>query len=318
MLIRLRKLFERLQIQVVLYFPFTRLLLAKVARSGVQYNYFMHIIIGIFGILMLPVAAVSSAYNKIRGRFVIGQVTMVITTRCNLKCKKCSSMMPLYEHPQDMMLVDVLSDIERFLEAVDHVYAYQLLGGEPFLNKDIAEIIKKLLSSKKISSINIVTNGGVLPKKDALLVMKDKRVKIQISGYPQNLVPNYPKFIKALDDNGIQYAYSKDQKWKDLGDKTFINRTPAQKKEVFSLCAFTLCNHLLNGRYYVCPVAADGMNVGILPEVKSDYVDIRDLSAQEAREKLKQLLKKRHMSTCDYCEGNTFLSKTIPAAEQLR
>jgi len=318
MLIKLRKLFERLQIQVILHFPLTRILLAKVGRSGVQYNRLMHLLTGFLGVLMLPVAAVSSLNNKVHDRFVIGQVTMVITTRCNLKCKKCSSMMPFYERPQDMALSDVLNDIDLFLKIVDHVYAFQLLGGEPFLNRDIAVIIERLLSSDKISTINIVTNGGILPREDALEAMKDKRVKVQISGYPQNLVPNFPKFVRLLDDSGIDYAYSKDQKWKDLGDKTFINRTEAQKREVFSLCAFTLCNHMINGRYYLCPVAADGMNVGIIPENRDDFVDLRELSTEDARGQMKQLLKKKYMSACDYCEGNTFLSQTIPAAEQTR
>jgi len=318
MLLALRKFFERLQIQVILRFPLTRVLLAKVARSGVQYNTFMHLLTGFLGVLMLPVAIVSSLIDKIRGRFVIGQVTMVITTRCNLKCKKCSSMMPLYKHPQDMAMADILQDIDLFLGAVDHVYAYQLLGGEPFLHKDIAQAIRKLLSSDKVSTVNIVTNGGVVPKEEALAAMKDTRVKVQISGYPPELVPRLPQFLKALDDNGIKYAISKDQKWKDLGDKTFIERTPAQKKELFSLCAFTLCNHLINGRYYICPVAADGMNSGIIPECTDDYVDIRELSSQDAREQLKRLVKKDYISACDYCEGNTFLAKTIPAAEQIR
>jgi hypothetical protein len=200
---------------------------------------------------------------------------------------------------------------------VDYIYAFQIAGGEPFIHKDIAIIINKLLSSKKIATINIVTNGDVIPGKDALAAMRDKRVKVQISGYPLSVVPNISEFIRTLDENNIRYAYSKNQKWKYLGDKSFKSRTNYEKKELFSLCLFALCNHMIDGKYHICPFSANGMNIGVFPEDENDFVDIRKLSVNDAKQKLRKVLELEYISACDYCEGNTFLSKTINAAEQI-
>jgi organic radical activating enzyme len=318
MFISLRKMIEKLQIRILFNFPLLRVLIAKIALSGFKYNLPMYLVTVFLGVFLLPIAILHSTINTLCGKFVIGQISTIITTMCNLKCVQCLSMMPLYRHPLNMDLVSVLNDIDKLLEIVDYIYAFQISGGEPFLNKDIAVIIKRLLSSNKIATINIVTNGGVIPEKETLNAMKDKKVKVQISGYPQDLVPNISEFMKTLDNNNIKYAYSVNQKWKYLGDKSYKHREPVQRKEVFDLCVFTMCNHMINGKYHICSFSANGMNLGIIPQDSSDYVDIRELPILEARKELRCLLNKKYITACNYCEGNTFLSKTIPSAEQIK
>jgi organic radical activating enzyme len=313
----LRKLIEKAQILAVHSFPFVNLIFAKIALTGIKYNKLMSVIASASCIFMFPVAILNNLYNTLAGKFVIGQVSISITTLCTLKCKECSTMMPLYKNPKNMDCMDIISDIDKLLDAVDCIYVFYVYGGEPFIHRDIAKIINKLLSSKKIKRVNIVTNGTIIPGKEATDIMKSKKLKVQISGYPQSVVPNVSVLIKYLKENNIYYVYNKSQKWKYLGDKKIIKRNPHEKREVFDLCYSTLCNTMIHGKFHICPVAAAGVDLGIFPERDNDFVNIRELSREDARKKLKELFSLRYISACDFCEGNTFLAKTIEVAEQI-
>ena len=314
---RMRILFEKLQIKTVARFPFTRVLISRFAVSGIQYHPLLHTIAGILGVLMLPLAVAVSVADRIRGRFAIGQATVILTTRCNLRCIHCSTLIPYSAHPQNMDTALVLEDIEKLFEAVDHIYAFQISGGEPFLHPDLATVIEKVLSIGRIKTLNVVTNGGVLPSAEALRALQDRRVKVQISGYPKHLVPQRARFIETLEEHSIAFGISADQKWKYLGDRTYVARSEDERKELLSLCAFSLCHHMFDGKYFICSFAAHGMDAGIIAVDPNDFVDVRNLDTATTRAQLQHLLCRPYTSACDYCLGNTHFSKTIPAAEQL-
>jgi hypothetical protein len=74
---------------------------------------------------------------------------------------------------------------------------------------------------------------------------------------------------------------------------------------------------MINGKYHICPYSAHGMELGVVPLNNNDFVNAREHNIADSRTELKQLFRKKHISACHYCEGNTFLSKTIKAAEQI-
>jgi organic radical activating enzyme len=302
---------------MVHHFPFINLIFAKIALTGVTYNKRMMIIVAIICIFMFPLAILDKLYNLLTRKFVIGRVQITITTLCTLRCKDCCAMMPSYRSPKNMDYLDIIGDIYKLLDAVDCIYTFYIIGGEPFIHNDIAKIINKLLSSNKIKRINIVTNGTVILNKETIDIMKTKRVTVQISGYPQNVVPNISTFIKCLQENNIRYVYNSDQRWKYLGDKKFIERDSRAKREVFDLCYNTLCNTMINGKYSICSFAAAGIDLGIFPKNENEFVDIRELAKADIRGKLKQLFSLKYLSACDFCEGCTFSAKTIEPAEQI-
>ena len=69
----------------------------------------------------------------------------------------------------------------------------RVLGGEPFLNKDLDKIINKLLKSNKIQRIEVVTNGTIIPNnKELLNILSNSRVNISISKYPYSKYSAFP------------------------------------------------------------------------------------------------------------------------------
>ena len=317
MFVPIRKLINKTQILFVRTFPLLRVVLFKVALPGMKYDTPHIVTLTILCLLVFPIAVFHSLYNRITGKFIIDNVQTCITTLCTLKCKECVTMIPLYSKPQNMNCTNILSDIDKLLKIVDYIVTFGVSGGEPFLHGNLAEIVNKMLLSNKISYIGIATTGMVIPKKEIIDVLKNNRIKVIISGYPEKLVPNVSKFIKILRDNGINYGYSKNQKWKYYGDKNFKNRSIHENRELFSLCISSLCNVILDGKYYVCIFSVGGIDLGIIPQNEDDFVNIRELSVEEAKTKLLSFRRKKIFFCCNYCDGNTFLSKTIEPAEQI-
>ncbi len=101
-----------------------------------------------------------------------------ITGRCNLKCRHCLVNSPDY-HDKDLSLDECLRIVEQLHDC--GLRRIELTGGEPFMRKDWAEIVKAL-SDKEIVITDIFTNGLFLTDK-VLDVFKGcgQRPRFQIS-----------------------------------------------------------------------------------------------------------------------------------------
>ncbi|MDR1908139.1 MAG: hypothetical protein LBQ43_04760 [Holosporales bacterium] len=266
---------------------------------------------------MIPISIFEKIFALCTRRVVIGQVGIIVTSRCTLKCKECSALIPYCTQPLNKTLNDILNDIDILLDVVDYIYVVQLLGGEPFLHGDLDVIIDKLSSSNKVAAINIVTNGTILPNKKVITAMQNKKIRVQISGYPKTLVKNIDGFIDILKLHNVKFNHSTSLKWRHMGDRSFKNRNNGELKELFELCTSTLCNTLIDGEYHICPISGNGMSFGVIPKNATDFVDIRSLPKMEARQSMRKFFSRKVFSACNYCDGNTIYSKIIEPAEQV-
>jgi len=313
----LRRLFEIIKIRCVKSFPLVRLLLSKIGLSGLNFNIPAMIIAAVGGGLLLPFALLFNLFYKLKGKLALGSCALIITTHCTLKCRNCSYMIPHYKHPKNMELPEILSDIDKLLSIADLIFAFYLAGGEPFIHKDIDVIINKIANSDKIKSLNITTNGTILPDQKVIHSLRNKKITVQISGYPKELVPNADKLMEILKSHKIRFTYSKDLIWKDNDAGVNKNRNTAQRKRVFEICVHSVCQHLINGEFHICPVSANLMNNGVMQKNENDFANIRDLSSKEARKKIKALLNCKEVAACSYCDGATIYTPTIPPAIQM-
>jgi MoaA/NifB/PqqE/SkfB family radical SAM enzyme len=82
------------------------------------------------------------------------EVAIELTGRCNLNCKYCFSERTDKQIP--------LTKVEDILNQVDEMGVFEVCfsGGEPFLRKDIFDILN--YSLKKNFDLSIVTNGSLL------------------------------------------------------------------------------------------------------------------------------------------------------------
>ena len=123
-------------------------------------------------------------------------VTYLVTLRCNLKCQMCD-VWKIQDYPE----MD-LDQIDRVFSDLGRLSVVRLSGGEPFLRKDMAEIISIVRKRSRPEYIQINTNGMVQGRVLSTLESVDCRnLHIKVS-------------IDAMDDvhdevRGVEGSFNK-------------------------------------------------------------------------------------------------------------
>lgn len=248
----------------------------------------------------------------------IYHVELPVTQKCNLRCKKCVFMMPYFEHPVDFNVEDCIKYMRKLFEAVDAIQIFRILGGEPFLYKDLAPIISEAVSCSKVKTVEIVTNGTIVPNENLISVLQNPKLKIQISDYGE-LSRNKEKIKDLCKKNNIACVIrgSDEKNWFDAGDLHFRGRSQKELKKQFKKCG-EICRSLHDGKLYFCPRASFGTKLGI-PNIESEYVDFcEDSDTKYLRDEIYLYNQKKYLLACNYCDEGTNKYKPIPVAEQLK
>lgn len=110
-------------------------------------------------------------------------VTFSVTARCQSKCKTCHIGLR-YQHDPNRKNKDLkLDEIEKIFRSLGPVYFFNISGGEPFLRKDLPEIIKIGCEYLKPKLIHIPTNA-ILSEKIRDLTVECLEI---IKGYDQKI-----------------------------------------------------------------------------------------------------------------------------------
>ena len=246
-------------------------------------------------------------------RFDIPFVEMTMTTRCTLRCRYCSNLIPLHSTPEHFPKEEVLDDLDRLLDRVDWIYRLKLHGGEPLSYPWLDEVLQYALSKPQIKEVRASTNGTLLPDAGLLSVMKDPRFILHISGYAAYR-ESAEALIDLLDRHQIRWYYMEGQRWQDLGD-------PWQKRgrsgdELAALaenCNMRKCTAYYHGKIFVCSFAANRYQ---LSESKDAlFVDLHDPNNDAAS--IRRFFLHRSYPECDWCSGILPDGPEIEAGEQL-
>jgi len=266
--------------------------------------------------------------------FCLDRSVLNITSRCTLKCKLCVTGCPFYDVPPHYDLETCKKSIVRFFEIVDYVRWYELSGGEPFIHKQLPQIIEEVMQFKsKFDKLLIITNGTLMPSEELenVLVRHRDKLYFMISHYGDISVcaDDLEDYFKERSiEVKVKKYYGDDQHfggWVDYGECKNYNRSEDELNSVFSRCGATKMNGNLtthNGKIHWCVPSAKNMTIlKKIPDVESDYIDLfnDELSVAEQREKIRNLYQKKYISACKYCSGGfgNENAKRYPAAEQL-
>lgn len=259
-----------------------------------------------------------NAFYKVNINFV----EFCLTTRCTLKCKKCWHLMPYYlfnsngiKKAGDFPFKEVKKSIKKFLQTVNIVENFCLLGGEPFIYNDLDKVIKILDNSKKVKRIGIITNGTIIPNKKIINAISIPKVYVEISDYGK-LSTHLKDVIKILNENKIPYTIRNcyEDLWVDPGEITSRGLSEEQLCKQYSECTVPLCQLILDGKFYMCPRCAHMINLKLIPNNK-EYVDFIKNNRWANRIALKKLFNRKFLTSCNYCNSISS-DKRIEAAEQ--
>lgn len=263
----------------------------------------------------IPTEAPADASAQVAApRDTLDYTEMFITAYCNLKCKYCSASIPYYKNKYHIGIDFLIRQMDAYLEAINGVDRFRIIGGEPFLHPQLDVIIEHLLASPKIGRIHIVTNGAIVPKAPHLMeLLKDDRVVLDISNYGpvSDKVPELQEMEQAgllhLIVNEVNEWFEPNHVYDDMG------LTPEQIAKRYHACP-DFCHVLRDGKFFTCGEAFHIANIPNSPmKAGIDYVDIFDdsMPIEEKRQLILDIAYKRTPScaACNHCGGGSFLYK---------
>lgn len=177
-----------------------------------------------------------------------------LTHQCNLNCASCTHYAPLYTGKYFKPIEEYMKEIAQLAALYQRsLYQIRLLGGEPLLHPDIISFCAATRYAFPYTSIEIVTNGILLPTMPQKFFdgLKKYDIGIYLSDY--NLSP---KIRECLQKSGVQFR---------CGERpTFIKpalnlRGDQDYKATFYDCKQCMsdeCTQLRDGKLYHCPTEA--------------------------------------------------------------
>lgn len=255
-------------------------------------------------------------------KIFLRSVDIVITEQCTLKCKDCSNLMQYYASPQRYGADHILEAIDIFVSLVDEVNEFRVIGGEPFINKEIHLILKRLVSEPKVNKVVIYTNGTIIPDKKNLDALIHPKILVLITDYGP-LSRKIDALKDVLNNIGASFLASKPRNWTDCATIEQHNRTIKEQETVFKNCCVKNLFTILNGRFYRCPFSAHVDRLKAVPNFNDDHVDlireqIRGEDSAVLRKEMKDFIGgKSFLNSCDYCSGRSFGDPEIVPAVQV-
>ena len=225
---------------------------------------------------------------------------IVITTKCSMNCESCANLMQYYTNQQNTDS-KILESVKLISDNVDYISEYRVIGGEPLMNKNWAEITNGILDQDPERTVYIYSNGTICPKDEQLESFKGKNVHFYLTDYDE-LSRNMKNVVKILTKHRIGFYRKPAGNWVDCSSVRKHNRSFAQLRQVFKECCATELYTLLSGRLYTCPFIANASNIKAIPENKADYVDL--FNEKHLKDKIRKLVKmKNFFPGCDFCDG---------------
>lgn len=243
--------------------------------------------------------------------FNIPRLQFFITSACTLRCRECNALVPDMNkhnaHVGNYFISedDFKRDINLLSTAVSTIRHFILLGGETLLHKSIHKLISIALDSGIVSSIEIVTNGTVVPKGDILEGLDKYRehVFFRISDYSSNpdlaSVLRHEELERILREHGIKYQKTFMPWFKMLPLTAPQNDNDV--RTVFKNCYMARCVQVFDGKLAICPKASSMSALGYHNAGKNEVIDLR--CEHDLRQALINFYRKDFFEECRMCGG---------------
>ena len=199
------------------------------------------------------------------------------------------------------------------LQRVGHIYEVRLIGGEPFMNREIYDIIERLKRYSQISKIVIYTNLTIPINEEKISVLQSEKIVISATDYgPLSRKTEASRML--FDKFKIPYRIHPPENWTDSGLIHDNQRSLEQNKELFKKCCGKNLLTVTDGKLYRCPFAANADRLKAIPENSGNFV-----STQASSEAIRSYTREIEvLPACNFCNGRSFDAPEIVPAVQTR
>ena len=247
---------------------------------------------------------------------------VTVSSRCTLQCIGCANLMQYYGINNNKKAYDIPIDILRssitnFLSCVDHLPYIHIIGGEPFLYKDLDKLLEFLFSQHKIKKIGITTNGTIVPNNPLLIgLLQNPNVSLNISYYGEEISRKAYALKEFTNANNIALTISTNKIWYSFGNMRARNKSISELNKQFNQCAG--CLGLIEYELHYCARSRHGTDLGIVKKRSQDFVDLRNIeSIPQKRAEIKHYMERtEYIQACDHCDICTDISHSLTPGDQ--
>ena len=230
---------------------------------------------------------------------------VMVTTKCSLKCESCSNLMQYYVDPKNVGNEQILSALDVINKNVDDIAEFRVIGGEPLMNKEWADIVNGIVEKNPESQVFIYTNATIAPKEEELETFHGKKVNFIVTTYGK-LSRNLDKLTERLTNHGITFTAKPAENWLDCSSIKHHKRTASENEEVFKQCCVKYVYTLLHGKLYRCPFIANADNLNAIPDNPANYVDLFSKTHSIKRQVQRLVKARKFFPACDFCDGRPY------------
>lgn len=201
-------------------------------------------------------------------------------------------------------------------DVVDYVSNINILGGEPFLCKNLEELIIFLGDNygNYIGNLQIVTNATLKVSESLLKIIKKYHVEVRISDYTKRVSydEKLKEFCNDLEKHQINYVIYTHDEWLDMG---FPNESVDMDNSIEELYRHMIkcdpnCHTVSEGKLYYCSQGWVADQSGFFRLKEMDYLDLESINeCNDKKERLRRCyfgdLEEGYFSFCKVCMGDT-------------
>ena len=232
-------------------------------------------------------------------------ITIMINEKCNLNCSDCAALVPLNKDPESFNIETIIKSLKSYCGAFDFVYRICIMGGEPFLHKDINLILESFLELDNVLFIDIATNGTVVPQTRTMNLLDQLGATIEISDYG-DVSRKMNELIIECQQLDIVHFIQKYESWMTIGGFFSRDRDEINKMETFLKCTSNvgITNHIVAHMLSRCIFSAMAGKLKLIPQANTDYVDLTHAN-EETFKKIRDLtFRSTYLEACNFCLAN--------------
>lgn len=224
---------------------------------------------------------VTEWFYRYRGEIHVLKTDLSLTTKCTLNCENCMQFLPFWKETKENSLEEIREDLASYFKCVDYLLDLDIVGGEPFLYSRLPEFIRLIGEEyrDRIGYVGFITNGMIVPSREALELMEQYDIEVSITDYSENIIYRHkiPELIKALEDHHIAYMRNINIDWFDFGFPKERYHYDGEAAVAHMQCCNSIEHILDKKRLYYCGLQWSAQKGQLFGDERKGYVDLEQL-----------------------------------------
>lgn len=234
---------------------------------------------------------VTEWYYKYRNKVNVLKTDISLTTLCTLNCENCMQFLPYWKagRRKENALEEIKENIDIYFGCVDYLLDLDVVGGEPFLYRNLNEFIRYIGEKyrNRIGYIGFITNGMIVPKEETLELLNKYSMDVSISDYSEDIEYKHQieELCEKLERYHISYMRNKHIDWFDFGFPKDLYHYEGDDAVQHMQCCNSIEHILDDKKLFYCGLEWSAQKGGLYPIEEKAYVDLVDIKEGRADRK---------------------------------